>query len=214
MNKFFPHAWQLSPLHHALGGRRRKAMTNAIQSVMNNFETVALPHINDLYRTARRTMGNPSDAEDVVQETYLQAWKSFHRFESGTNIRAWLFKILFHVASHHRRKLFKLKQADVNDEMIAETIAYEATPPPNLRDEEVLTALEKIPQNYRAVLLLADVQEFSYKEIAEILHIPIGTVMSRLSRGRGSLRDALSNTRIAASFVATKRITGRIAVTA
>lgn len=189
-------------------------MNNPIQSTLDDFETVALPHINDLYRAARRIMSNTSDAEDVVQETYLQAWKSFHRFEPGTNIRAWLFKILFHVASHHRRKLFRFKQADVTDETIAETIAYEPAPAPNLRDEEVLAALEKVPQNYRIVILLADVQEFSYKEIAEILQIPIGTVMSRLSRGRGIMREELSDTGIAAGFIAANRMKSGIPATA
>ena len=189
-------------------------MNNASQIPFDDFEAVALPHLNDLYRTARRTVGNSTDAEDVVQETYLQAWKSFHRFAAGTNIRAWLFKILFHVASHHRRKLFKFKPADVSDETLAETVAYEPSPAPDLRDEEVLAALEQVPQNYRTVLLLADVQEFSYKEIADILHIPIGTVMSRLSRGRGALRNALSKTSIAAGFVAARKMTGRMATSA
>lgn len=189
-------------------------MTNTIQSTPDDFETLALPHLNDLYRTARRILSGGADAEDVVQETYLQAWKSFHRFEVGTNIRAWLFKILFHVASHHRRKVFKFKAADVTDEMIAETLAYEAPPSPTLRDEEMLAALAAVPQRYRTVLLLADVQEFSYKEIADILKVPIGTVMSRLSRGRDHLRKALDNSGIAAGFVAAKKFTGRMTVTA
>jgi RNA polymerase sigma-70 factor (ECF subfamily) len=186
-------------------------MNNAAQSTRNDFEAVAMPHLNDLYRAARRTAGNSNDAEDLVQETYLQAWKSFHRFEPDTNIRAWLFKILFHVASHHRRKLFKFKQVDVTDETIAETIAYEAAPPPELRDEEVLAALESVPLNYRAVIMLADVQEFSYKEIADILQIPIGTVMSRLSRGRSAMRDALCKTEIAAEFISAKKVTDKVA---
>lgn len=188
-------------------------MNNTIQSTLDDFETLAMPHLNDLYRTARRTMSNTSDAEDVVQEAYLQAWKSFHRFEPGTNIRAWLFKILFHVASHHRRKLFKFKQVDVTDEVIAETVAYEPAPPSDLRDEEVLAALAAVPQTYRTVVMLADVQEFSYKEVADIMQIPIGTVMSRLSRGRGILRNALRNTSITAGFVAGRRMTGWLATT-
>jgi RNA polymerase sigma-70 factor (ECF subfamily) len=189
-------------------------MNNEIQSMPADFETVAMPHLNDLYRVARRTVGNSTDAEDVVQEACLQAWRSFHRFEPGTNIRAWLFKILFHVVSHHRRKLFKFKQADIEDDVLAETVAYEPGPAPDLRDEEVLGALKKVPRNYRAVLLLADVQEFSYKEIAEILDIPIGTVMSRLSRGRSLLRAALDNTGIAAEFIAARRMTNRLAAAA
>ena len=75
---------------------------------VNDFETIAMPHMNDLYRAARRTLGSQTEAEDVVQETYLQAWKSFHRFEPGTNIRAWMFRIMFHVIQHHRRKAFRL----------------------------------------------------------------------------------------------------------
>lgn len=173
-----------------------------MDNVLNNaeFETVALPHLNDLYRTARRLIGNTTEAEDIVQETYLQAWKSFHRFQPGTNIRAWLFKILFHVTAHHRRKLFRLPQADMTDEMLAETVAYQPAPSQQLRDQELLKALQKVPQFYRAVLLLADVQEFSYKEISDILNIPIGTVMSRLSRGRKSLREALPRTAAPTKF--------------
>lgn len=186
-------------------------MNNEIQLALNDFETVAMPHLNDLYRTARRVIGNSGDAEDIVQETYLQAWKSFHRFEPGTNIRAWLFKILFHVTAHHRRKVFKFKQADLTEEMIAETLAYQPAPSQELRDEEVLGALKAVPQNYRTVIMLADVQEFSYKEIAEIMQIPIGTVMSRLNRGRNILRNALNKTSIAAGFVMTKSLTGRMA---
>ena len=189
-------------------------MTNTIQSTLDDFETLAMPHLNDLYRTARRILNGSADAEDVVQETYLQAWKSFHRFEVGTNIRAWLFKILFHVASHHRRKVFKFKAADVTDEMIAETLAYEAPPSPHLRDEDMLAALAAVPQNYRAVVLLADVQEFSYKEIANILKVPVGTVMSRLSRGRDHLRKALDKSGLAARFATADKWTGRMTVTA
>jgi RNA polymerase sigma-70 factor (ECF subfamily) len=175
--------------------------TQIQQPTTNDFETIAMPHLNDLYRTARRMLGNTGDAEDVVQETYLQAWKSFHRFEAGTNIRAWLFKILFHVTAHHRRKVFRFKQADTTDETIAETVAWQPPPAADLRDEEVLGALAAVPQNYRTIILLADVQEFSYREIADILQVPIGTVMSRLNRGRKLLRAALGKTRIATEFL-------------
>lgn len=171
------------------------------QATLDEFEALALPHLNDLYATARRTIGNSTEAEDIVQEAYLQAWRSFHRFEPGTNIRAWLYKILFHVTAHHRRKLFRFKQSDTTDEMVAETMAYEPPIPAELRDEEVLAALERVPDNYRNVMLLADVQEFSYKEVAEILSIPIGTVMSRLSRGRKVMRNALRGTQLATQFL-------------
>jgi RNA polymerase sigma-70 factor (ECF subfamily) len=178
-------------------------MNNAMpfhQATLDEFEALALPHLNDLFATARRTIGNTTEAEDIVQEAYLQAWRSFHRFTPGTNMRAWLFKILFHVTAHHRRKLYRFKQSDMTDEMVAETIAYEPPVPAELRDEEVLAALAQVPDNYRAVMLLADVQEFSYKEVADILSIPIGTVMSRLNRGRKVLREALRGTQFAAHY--------------
>ena len=159
----------------------------------SEFEMLTMPHMNDLYRTARRTLGNTVEAEDVVQETYLQAWKSFHRFELGTNIRAWMFKIMFHVISHHRRKTFRLVTVSEEEEYLFEQLAYEPPVPAELRDEDLLAALKRVPENFRTVLLLADVQEFSYREIQEILGIPIGTVMSRLSRGRPLRRNQLAS---------------------
>jgi RNA polymerase sigma-70 factor (ECF subfamily) len=176
------------------------------QIVFEDFEAAALPHINDLFRTARRVIGSQTEAEDVVQETFLQAWKSFHRYEPGTNCRAWLFKILFHVISHHRRKLFRLPVADVAEETLAEIAVYTPAPNQHLADEEILAAFDKLPQLYRAVVLLADVQEFSYKEIAAALDIPLGTVMSRLNRGRKILRESLSASKVAAGFMAPRRL--------
>ena len=163
------------------------------------FESAALPHLNDLYRTAARVIGNRSEAEDLVQETYLQAWKSFHRFEPGTNCRAWLFKIMFHLIQHRRRKWYNSKLVQENDEMLLQdTVAYEPPVPQHLSDEDVLAALETIPAQYREAVVLADVQEFSYKEVAATLGVPVGTVMSRLSRGRKLLRAELSG--IAGSY--------------
>ncbi len=158
----------------------------------DSFEAVALPHINDLFRMAQYTIGNRGDAEELVQETYLQAWKSFDRFEPGTNCRAWLFKILFHVIHHHRRKWFRFKMVSDAEEIMENTLIYEPPVPQHISDEDVLLALERVPQRYREVVLLADVHEFSYKEIAEMMSIPVGTVMSRLSRGRKSLRGELA----------------------
>jgi RNA polymerase sigma-70 factor (ECF subfamily) len=163
------------------------------QHLLEEFETIAMPHMNDLFRTARRTLGNQTEAEDVVQETYLQAWKSFDRFERGTNIRAWMFKIMFHVILHHRRKASRLVTLKEEEEFLFEQLIYEPPIPQELRDEDVLAALDRVPENFRAVILLADVQEFSYKEIQEMLGIPIGTVMSRLSRGRQLLRAHLAD---------------------
>jgi len=159
----------------------------------NDFEVIALPHLNDLYRSARHTLGNEAAAEDIVQETYLQAWKSYHRFEPGTNIRAWLFKILFHVINHHWRKNSRLVTVAEEGEFIFDQLTYAPPVPQELRDEDVLAALARVPENYRAVILLADVQEFAYKEIAAMLSVPIGTVMSRLNRGRKMLRHELAD---------------------
>jgi RNA polymerase sigma-70 factor (ECF subfamily) len=157
-----------------------------------DFEQAAMPYLNELFRTALRVIGDRSEAEDLTQEAYLQAWKSFHRFEPGTNCRAWLFKILFHVIHHHRRKWYNHKSLKENDEMLEQTLPYEPPVPQRLSDEDVLVAFDKIPEQYREVVLLADVEEFSYKEVAETLSIPMGTVMSRLSRGRKLLRDELA----------------------
>jgi RNA polymerase sigma-70 factor (ECF subfamily) len=158
----------------------------------NDFESTALPHLNELYRSARHTLGNQAAAEDVIQETYLQAWKSFHRFEPGTNIRAWLHKIMFHVINHYWYKNNRLVTVAEEEEFIFDQLVYEPPVPEELQDEEMLAALGRLPENYRAAILLADVQEFAYLEIAEIMKIPIGTVMSRLSRGRKLLRKELS----------------------
>ena len=157
---------------------------------ITQFEREALPHTDDLYRTAASMMRSRTEAEDAVQETYLQAWKSFQRFTPGTNCRAWLFRILFHVIAHQRRKWFSrfipTERADLE-----QTMTYSAPVPNDLTDEEILSAVRKIPQQYAEVVMLADVHEFSYKEIQETLGIPIGTVMSRLSRGRQLLRAQL-----------------------
>lgn len=158
------------------------------------FAEEALPHLNDLFRAAVRLLMNRDEAEDLVQEVYLQAWKSYDRYEQGTNCKAWLFKIMFHKLDHHRRRKFARSKyiIDGDDDML-ETVAYE--PPVNhqLQDQEILEALGRLPLNYRTVILLADVEEFSYKEVAEVLNIPIGTVMSRLSRARKQMREHLSH---------------------
>ncbi len=165
----------------------------------DEFESAALPHLNDLYRTAARVIGNRTDAEDLVQEAYLQAWKSFHCFEPGTNCRAWLFKILFHVIQHHRRKWYNSKLVQESEDiLLQDTVPYEPPATQHLTDEDVLAALERIPVQYREAVVLSDVQEFSYKEVAATLGVPVGTVMSRLSRGRKLLRAELSE--IAGSY--------------
>jgi RNA polymerase sigma-70 factor, ECF subfamily len=157
------------------------------------FEAVALPHLNDLYRTAVHLVRDRTEAHDLVQEAYLQAWKAFHRFAPGTNCRAWLFKILINEVRHYRRRWYNSKTVPETEQSFEETLAFEPPVPENIQDEDVLVALGEIPREFREVVLLSDVQEFSYKEIAEMLGIPVGTVMSRLSRGRKQLRMKLAN---------------------
>jgi len=158
------------------------------------FENAALPHLDDLYRTATRLLADSTKADDVVQDVYLQAWKSFDRFEVGTNCRAWLYKILFHVVHHHRRKWFNVRMVKESEDILDHVVASPEPIPEYLTDDEILGALDCVPQDFRAAVLLVDVDEFSYKEASGILNVPIGTVMSRLSRGRKLLREQLEGT--------------------
>jgi RNA polymerase sigma-70 factor (ECF subfamily) len=163
------------------------------------FEAEAMTHINDLYRTAVRLTMSHTDADDLVQETYMQAWKSFERYEAGTNCRAWLYKIMFNKYDHLRRKKYtQSKYFQEADEFTFDNSVYTAPIPEHLTDTEVISALNKLPEHYRSVVLLADVHEFDYKEVAAILEIPIGTVMSRLSRARGQLKRSLA--KVAADY--------------
>ena len=155
------------------------------------FEAEALPHMDALYRAAASILHSRSEAEDAVQEAYLQALKSFHRFTPGTNCRAWLFRILFHVISHQRRKWFGRFIFSEREEL-EQTAVYAEPVGEEITDDEVIQAFRKLPQQFAEVVMLADVQEFSYKEIQETLRIPVGTVMSRLSRGRQLLRTQLA----------------------
>jgi RNA polymerase sigma-70 factor (ECF subfamily) len=160
---------------------------------VEDFEAATMVHFPDLYRTARLLAQVSAEAEDLVQDVYLEAWKSFHRFKAGTNCRAWLFKILFHRLHHFRRRWAKaarvkaFEHPEDQDRLVAESPV-----PQEIRDEDVLEALARVPIEFREVVLLADVQEFSYKEIAETMKLPLGTVMSRLSRGRKLLRQELA----------------------
>jgi RNA polymerase sigma-70 factor, ECF subfamily len=160
-----------------------------------DFETVALPHLESLFRLALWLERDRPAAEDLVQETFAQALQSFHRFEPGTNCRAWLVSILQHLRSNRRRALARQPQlSDVGDleEQLAETLTYEPPTPEGISEEEVLIALKKLPASFQEAIVLADVEQFSYKEIAEILGIPLGTVMSRLHRARKLLRTELA----------------------
>ncbi|HEY6554941.1 MAG TPA: sigma-70 family RNA polymerase sigma factor [Vicinamibacteria bacterium] len=155
-----------------------------------SFEQEALPVMRQLYGTAYRITRNAADAEDLVQETYLRAFRAFRGYTAGTNIRAWLFTILYRVRTDQLRRMGRSPQTvAILDDGPAVAPAQAA-----LADghEEVRRALREVPEHFRAAVLLRDVQEFSYDEIAKILEIPIGTVMSRIHRGRALLRKALT----------------------
>jgi RNA polymerase sigma-70 factor (ECF subfamily) len=172
-------------------------MRTAQEIRSEEFEREAMPFSRDLYRTALRLLGDAGKAADAVQEAYLLAWKVFDRYERGTNCKAWLFQILFNVVRHERRAWFKWitgKEADAAEAVLVAP----AIIPDSLQDQEILAALDRIPRQFREVLLLVDVEDFSYKEASEMLQVPIGTVMSRLNRGRGLLRQGLST--VAASY--------------
>ena len=161
-------------------------------STREAFDAEALPHIPDLFRTACRMTGDRARAEDALQETLLQAWKCFDRFESGTNCRAWLYRILFHCVNHQRRKLFRFPLLKEKEGFLETNLVSPDSVKDGLQDADILRALDRIPSDFRALVLLVDVEEFSYKDAAEILAVPIGTVMSRLSRGRRLLREQLT----------------------
>lgn len=157
-----------------------------------SFENEALPHHADLYRMAKWLVRDRDQAEDLVQETFVAALRSFHRFEKGTNCRAWLIKIMYHTLSKRRRGEGRLRIVSDNEEQIAETVAFEPPTPQSITEKEVLEALKRLPQQFQEVVILSDVEDMTYKEIAEALSIPTGTVMSRLHRGRSSLRAELA----------------------
>ncbi len=159
----------------------------------NAFENEALPCMADVFRVAKYLTRDNAEAEDLTQETFAQALQSFHRYTPETNCRAWLVTILYHLNSKRRRKLGQLKLVEDTEEQIANTVAFEPSVPQNITDEEILRALERIPENYRNVVILTDVEDFSYKEVAGLMQMPIGTVMSRLHRGRRLLRQQLTD---------------------
>ncbi|HUA34747.1 MAG TPA: sigma-70 family RNA polymerase sigma factor [Candidatus Binataceae bacterium] len=168
------------------------------------FEQEALPHLDALYTMAVRLSRNPDDANDLVQETILRAYRFFDQFENGTNCRAWLLTILFNNFRNGYRRATREQPAasteDFDRRVEAESLHGDVPngdPQVMLSavgmDREVEAALDALPPEFREVLLLVDVQELSYQEISKVLNIPIGTVKSRVSRGRAILREALTN---------------------
>jgi RNA polymerase sigma-70 factor (ECF subfamily) len=169
-----------------------KRMATTVISPQDEFERVALPHSGSLLRVARRIAPDVATAEDLVQETLLRAWRSFGQFQTGTNARAWLFRILFNAFYAQGRKLrsgpIVVSLQDTNREA-----APESRTAVSVLDATALgRALEELSPEHRTVLLLAVVEGFTCREMAEILSLPIGTVMSRISRARQVLRNRLA----------------------
>jgi RNA polymerase sigma-70 factor (ECF subfamily) len=165
------------------------------------FEAEALASVDSLYRTAMRLTRNPADAEDLVQDTYLKAFRASDRFEPGTNLRAWLFTILHNTARNRARDRAR-ETVTVDSETVERAVDAPASGPIEtpetllLRDTltpELQTAIDELPDAFRQAVWLRDVEEFSYAEIAEMLDIPVGTVMSRISRGRRMLFERLQH---------------------
>jgi RNA polymerase sigma-70 factor (ECF subfamily) len=169
-----------------------------------HFADLAMEHMPGLYSAALRMTRNRADAEDLVQETYLKAYRSFATFTEGTNLRAWLYRILTNTFINSYRAARRRPEAadveDVEDLYLYHRIGPDLATPgasaedqvlDRFTDDEVKDALESLPENFRIAVLLADVEGFSYKEIAEITDVPIGTVMSRIHRGRRALQKAL-----------------------
>ena len=169
------------------------------------FEIEALQYRGDLFRTAMWLTRNQSDAEDLVSETMFQAMRSFHLYESGTNCKAWLTRILYNHNMRRVRKVLKMRLVEDVDEVILSNIPCDPPVPEDITDEYVLAAIWRLAEHYRTVLVLADVEDLPYKEIAEILDLPIGTVMSRLFRARKILRFDLAEYAREHGFVDKKR---------
>ena len=173
--------------------------------VRQRLEQAAIEHIDALYRTALRMTRNSSDAEDLVQEAYLRAFRSLHQFTEGTNLRAWLFRILTntYINDYRRRQrrptsasLDNIEEFYLYDHLIDSRVQPGSERPEDivlqrLTVDDVNAAIDELPDDFRQVVLLADVEGFSYREIAEIAGIPVGTVMSRLYRARRRLQRSL-----------------------
>ena len=166
---------------------------------VSEFEKLAMPLVNSTYNLARWLARNDHDAEDLVQETYLKAIRNFRSFQLGTNFRAWLYRILRNTFVNSRTSLTATSTVSLDSEEYGPDLVVESETPETIlmkhvNSEQIQRAIDDLPIIYRETLLLCDVEKLSYREISEILSIPIGTVMSRLARGRKAVRNSLHGT--------------------
>lgn len=182
-------------------------------SLAERFEHEALPYLDQLYGAALRMTRNPTDAEDLVQETYAKAFAAFASFQEGTNLRAWLFRILtntyINIYRKKQRQPFQAGTDELTDWHLHEAESHlstglrsaEVEALDHLVDADIVQALGELPEEFRLAVYLADVEGFSYREIADIMETPVGTVMSRLHRGRSLLRTKLTDYAIERGYV-------------